>query len=90
MKREINKTPQGYMYAVVSKEDCYSWGGFAVCDLCGENFEKGYLTFVLNNCVCEKCFNEWLQRAKTYEEDLRLQDECAEKWFEYHFRKLDN
>lgn len=88
MKSRIKTTPQGYMYVEVTKEDCLNWGGFAMCDLCGEMFEKSYLVFVLNGAICEKCFNEWVQRAKRYEDDLRLQEECYEDWFKFYLEKV--
>ena len=83
-RARIEKTKQGYMYAKVTTEDCFNWGGMSVCDTCNEMFEEGYLVFVLGRCICPKCFKEFASSTKAYEEDLLLQEENYESWFSYH------
>lgn len=77
----IKKTKQGYMYVEVTNQDCINWGGLGICDNCGKSFDKGYLVFVLSSCICEECFNDWINVAKGYEEDLYFQSLHAESWF---------
>lgn len=67
-------TKQGYSYIKCKKEDCLDWGGFGICDFCGEEMtDEVYLIFILNSAYCEKCFKEWINRARAYEEDLAIQ-----------------
>lgn len=82
--KRIEVTPQGYYYASVTKSECLSWGGLGVCDLCGKDFDNGKLIFVLSDCICDSCFNSWLQHSNIYEEDLKFQKERSEDWFKYH------
>ena len=82
--KKIMETDLGYYYAKVSKEECLNWGGFGVCDLCGELFEEGYLIFVLGNCICGKCFKEWLRHSNKYDEDLEFQYKVSESWYKNH------
>lgn len=82
--KKIEVTDNGYYYAKVTNKECLNWGGLSVCDLCGEPFNEGYLVFVLGSCICPKCFNSWLKTSKRYEEDLHIQQESSEGWFEYH------
>lgn len=70
---KLNYTKQGYSYVKCTKEDCLNWGGMAICDNCSELMEDEiYLIFILGRALCKKCFDEWLEHSKTYEEDLKL------------------
>lgn len=55
----------------VTVEECFNWGGLAVCDLCNEDsHEYMYLCPELgSNALCEKCFEEHKGRVKFYQED---------------------
>lgn len=44
-----------------------------ICDWCGTPFlpsEKGCYIAVLNQWYCQKCFEEWVERATWYPEDV--------------------
>ena len=83
--KRLEYTNKGYSYIKCTKEDCFDWGGMAICDSCGTPmFEDVYLIFILHQVFCPKCFNEWLEHAKRYEDDLKLQDECQERWYMVH------
>lgn len=83
-KNRIEYTQEGYSYIKVSRQECFDWGGYAVCDHCGEDFLEGRLVFVLASCVCPQCFKEFDDRHTKYEEDLKLQEESHEPWYSYH------
>lgn len=89
--KNIEVTPQGYYYAKVNALECTRWGGYGICDTCGKPFiEDGHLVFVLNSCICGKCFEDWQRRAQVWEEDLHLQKEASEAWFKHHLGDLIN
>ena len=81
----IEYTKQGYSYIKCFKEDCFNWGGAAICDSCGEQMTSDvYLIYILNQAFCPKCFNEWLKHAERYEEDILLQKQNHERWYKSH------
>lgn len=44
-----------------------------ICDWCGKSFlpfDKGVYIAVLNQWYCQKCFEEWVERATWYPEDV--------------------
>ena len=59
-----------FLVIETSMSECMMWGGMAICDSCNESSHIGYYVAVLNHWMCPKCYNEWLQRAKRYEEDI--------------------
>lgn len=86
--KKIQETDKGYYYAEVSLRECINWGGLGLCDTCNTPIvDGGYLIWVLNSCLCDQCFNAWLNRSKRYEEDLQLQYDNSEYWFENYFGK---
>lgn len=81
-KAKLNYTKQGYSYIKCTKEDCFDWGGMAICDDCNEPMmEEVYLIFILGRAYCKKCFDNWLKRSKRYEEDLELQKQRHIAWY---------
>lgn len=86
--KEIKVSPGGYYYAEVTRDECLQWGGFGVCDLCNNDFDKGYLIWVLSDCICQSCFDDWMDHQTRYEEDLKMQSIYAKEWFEYHLGEI--
>lgn len=88
--KEIKYTPQGFSYVDITIDDCLKWGGLGICNGCNKGpFSEMKLVWALNDTYCEKCFNEWLERAKKYtkediEEDLYLQKDNHLKWYQWH------
>lgn len=83
-KTKLFYTDKGYSYVKCTKEDCFSWGGLAICDDCSNNFEEGYLIYVLNRALCHKCFEDWLKRSVKYDDDLYLQKENHISYYKAH------
>ena len=51
-------------------------GQYLVCDFCNEEVEKEedcYFVAVLNQILCEKCYQDWLKTAVYYPEDTRYE-----------------
>lgn len=88
--KEIKYTPQGFSYVDITIDDCLKWGGLGICNGCNKGpFSEMKLVWVLNDTYCEKCFNNWLERAKKYdtediEEDLAMQKGRDMAWYKYH------
>lgn len=79
---KLNYTKQGYSYIKCTKKDCYDWGGASICDDCNELMEEEvYLIFILGRALCKKCFEEWMENSKKYEEDLQLQKLRHVSWY---------
>ena len=83
-KKRLQYTPEGYSYVVVNRDECVKWGGFGICDFCGEEFEEGYLSFVLASCICPNCFKDFRKRRTIHTSDLELQKFHHESWYSYH------
>lgn len=45
-----------------------------VCDNCMKRVKTGYYVAVLNRYICEACYQEFIQRAKRYPEDDRIEN----------------
>ena len=89
----MQTTSRGFTYLPVSDQDCFSWGGFAICDYCNAPVASGYLVLVLNSCVCSECFADWLKRQKRYKkadvkQDLAYQEAYQDDWYGYHINKM--
>lgn len=83
--KKLEYTDKGYSYIKCTKEDCFNWGGMAICDSCSTPmFEDVYLIFILGQAFCPKCFEEWLERSTRYEEDLYLQKQNHKRWYKAH------
>ena len=88
--KEIKYTPQGFSYVDVDLFEITKWGGIGICNSCGKGpFMEMKLIYILHDTYCDKCFNEWLERAKAYsksdiEEDLVIQKDNDIRWYKYH------
>lgn len=61
--------------------------GLCICDWCGKSFlpsEKGCYIAVLNQWYCQKCFEEWIERATWYPQDVDVE----RKNFEFYAPRL--
>lgn len=87
---KLEYTKQGYSYVKCTKEECFNWGGMAICDSCREFMEEDvHLIFILGQAFCPKCFDKWINRAKRYKEDLYLQERNQERWYmAYGFKTI--
>ena len=88
-EKTINYTDKGYSYIVCNRTDCLEWGGLSICDYCGELMDEPiYLIFILGQAYCKKCFDEWVKRAKKYEEDIELQNQNHIRWYKAYGFKI--
>ena len=86
---KIKHTPQGFSYVDVSLFETILWGGAGICADCGEVSRDLKLIWVIRDTFCDKCFNEWLERCKSYskkdvEYDLNLQKDNDIRWYKMH------
>lgn len=51
-----------------------------VCDSCMSSTEVGYYIAVLNRWFCKDCYNEWMQRAVRYTEDIPYEERNYETY----------
>lgn len=71
---KIIENPKGFKVIEVSFKECTSWGGFGICDDCGNAFVRAYYVAVLNQVLCAKCYNEWYAEETYYEEDRWVEE----------------
>lgn len=50
------------------------YGSVGICDCCGNSDTNGYYIAVLNRWYCPKCYQEWMERAKRYPEDISFEE----------------
>lgn len=87
---KIKHTLQGFSYVDVNLNEVKKWGGLGICDGCGKGpYSNMKLVWVLHDTYCSECFNEWLERCKSYfkediEYDLELQKDNDIKWYQVH------
>ena len=90
-KAILNYTKEGYSYIKCTKNDCFEWGGAAICDSCGEQMQNDvYLIFILGQAFCPDCFMEWKERSHRYEEDIKLQNARHLYWYNAHGFEIIN
>ncbi len=82
---QLEYTDKGYSYIKCTRKECLNWGGLAICDSCGcDMLEEVYLIYILGQAFCQKCFKEWVERSKKYEDDLTLQKQNHKRWYAAH------
>ncbi|WP_172918570.1 demethylase [Capnocytophaga canis] len=88
---EIVKNNKGFKIIKLSLEEIEEiFKGFGICDCCSD-FDKVneelFLIPVLNNrSYCQKCYNEWIEKAENYEEDRGFE----QKLFEYDLGLIES
>lgn len=92
MKRVLlHYTHTGYSYIKCDQEDCFRWGGYSVCDSCGQLMQDDvYLIYILGQAFCPECFKEWVENSTRYEDDLKLQDRNQINWYTAHGFEIIN
>lgn len=72
-KKVENK--KGFLVMEVSAIECVEkLSGAAICDSCNGSAMSGYYIAALNHWVCPKCYEEWMERAKRYPEDIPIEE----------------
>lgn len=85
MAKKVENEKGFLVIEVSSTEYIEKIGGMAICDSCNEDSFIGYYIAVLNHWVCPKCYQEWIERAKRYPEDIRIE----ERNFDYYSKLLE-
>lgn len=73
MAKKVENSKGFLVIEVSGIESIEKIGGMAICDSCNSHHSQGYYIAVLNQWVCPDCYNEWIARAKRYEEDIRIE-----------------
>lgn len=72
---QVIENKKGFRVIQVTLSDCIKWGGLGICDWCNEYIgSTGYYVAVLNSVMCDKCYNDWCERATYYPEDSRVEE----------------
>lgn len=73
----IVNNPKGFKVIQINRAELLGklsqLGSVGICDFCNNTSTKGYYIAVLNSWYCEKCYKNWLIRAKYYVEDLDIE-----------------
>lgn len=65
---------KGFKVLKMGLDEINNIGGLTICDFCGTPSLEGYYVAVLNQWLCQKCYNEWYLRAKHYPEDIAIEN----------------
>lgn len=75
------KSKCGYVvYKTTPKECIEITNGFGICDMCAKPDKTIYLVPVLSHALCQKCYDDWNERAVFYEDDLWFEKIYIETW----------
>lgn len=66
----IIQNEKGFKIIEMSTMEFLYIGGKSICDCCNQMMLKGYYIPVLNSAYCEEDFNQWLNSAIRYDEDI--------------------
>ena len=56
------------------------YGCLGICDFCADSSEYGYYVAVLNQWICQECYDEWLRSAINYQEDRKIEQRNYETY----------
>lgn len=72
------KNDKGFLVMEITRAELVSkfakYVFIGVCDSCMDSPEVGYYVAVLNRWLCKKCYDEWMQRATRYQEDIPYEE----------------
>lgn len=54
-------------------------GGYGICDFCNKASFTGYYIAVLNSWYCPECYEDFLKKAKRYDEDIPIEERNFER-----------
>lgn len=69
MAKKVHNSKGFLVIEVSAAELSAKAGGLGICDYCDTPAEKGYHIAALNRWYCSKCYAEFCNRAKHYQED---------------------
>lgn len=74
MKKIENK--KGFLIAEISLDEAYKLGWGNVCDDCNETLtgDRFFIPVLGRRCYCKKCFDEWMETAIRYDEDILYEE----------------
>lgn len=50
------------------------YGCLGICDMCNRPTSVGYYVAVINQWMCEDCYNDFIKSVDRYEEDMRIEN----------------
>lgn len=75
------KSKCGYVvYETTPKECIKITDGFGICDMWAKTDKTIYLVPVLNHALCQKCYDDWNERAVFYKDDLWFEKIYIDTW----------
>lgn len=82
------KSDCGYIVYETTPRECIEiTNGFGICDMCAKTDKVIYLVPVLNHAFCQKCYDDWNERAIFYEDDLWFEKLYVDTWEHNALRK---
>lgn len=78
------KNEKGFLVLEVTRSELVGalseYGCIGICDMCCVSPEVGFYVAVLNQWLCKECYNEWMQRATRYQEDIPYEERNYETY----------
>ena len=63
-------------------ERLWKYGCIGICDFCAEIVDEGYYVAVLNQWLCQECYEDWMRTAINYPEDREIEQRNYEAYKE--------
>lgn len=74
----IIENKKGFKIIELSITELNQIGGLGICDSCNSAAFSGYYIAVLNMWYCPNCYHSFLERAKWYQEDSKIENQNFE------------
>jgi len=68
------KNEKGFKILTICLTDIINIGSPGICDWCSGDVNTGKYIAVLNHIYCDKCYDEWYNRAKYFPQDKPVED----------------
>lgn len=76
---KIEENSKGFKVIEMTATEVWQiFGGYGICDYCNCNSDSGYYIAVLYSWYCPECYQEWIKRAKRYQNDMKIEMEDFE------------
>ena len=75
---KVIENKKGFKVIEISKEELLKklsqYGSVGICDFCGNPTEVGYYVAVINQWLCQDCYQDFLDKSQYYPEDKPIED----------------
>lgn len=75
---------KGFLVLEISRDEMLDklsrYGCLGICDSCNKPISKGYYIAVLNQWLCKEHYNEFVNTATRYDEDILIEEKNFKRY----------